>query len=98
MPANRIHPKKPAQICVPFVAGPTWRRPGRNEPVTIARLERALAVISYCILRDGDVYAPYFHRLEREIAAMRASEDTVSRARRYLEAHAGRLPAEPPTC
>jgi hypothetical protein len=62
--------------------------PRRNEPVTIARLEAALALVSYMILRDGDVYAPYFNRIEREIASLRANEDTISRAKRYLEAHA----------
>ena len=56
-----------------------------DEPVTLERLERALAAISYAILLDGSVYAPYLERLEREIAAMRASEDAVSRARQYLE-------------
>jgi hypothetical protein len=53
--------------------------------VTLERLERALAAISYAILLDGPIYAPYLERLEREIAAMRAEEDAVSRARQYLE-------------
>jgi hypothetical protein len=56
-----------------------------NEPVTLERLELALATISYAILLDGPVYAPVLERLEREIAAMRANEDVVSRARQYLE-------------
>ncbi|WP_072825072.1 hypothetical protein [Bradyrhizobium erythrophlei] len=55
------------------------------DEVTIERLERALLAISYAIQLDGSVYAPVLERLEREIAAMRAKEDTVSRARHYLE-------------
>jgi hypothetical protein len=61
------------------------RRKTRDEPVTLERLEWALAAISYAILLDGPVYAPVLDRLEREIAALRASEDVVSRAQQYLE-------------
>jgi hypothetical protein len=57
----------------------------RNEEVTVERLERALAVISYAILQDGPVYAPVLERLEREIAARRSRADAVSRAQRYLD-------------
>jgi hypothetical protein len=56
-----------------------------HQEVTLDRLEHALAAISYAILLDGPVYAPVLDRLEREIAAMRASEDAVSRARKYLK-------------
>jgi hypothetical protein len=59
--------------------------PQHCEDVTLVRLERALAAISYAILLDGPIYAPFMERLEREIAAMRAKEDAVSRARQYLE-------------
>jgi hypothetical protein len=55
-----------------------------NEPVTLVRLERALAAISYAILLDGPVYAPIMERLEREIAAWHAKDDIVSRARQHL--------------
>jgi hypothetical protein len=61
------------------------KRPHHSEDVTLERLEQALAAISYAILLDGPIYAPYLERLEREIAAMRAKEDAVSRARQYLE-------------
>ena len=57
----------------------------RDDEVTLERLERALAAISYAIVLDGPVYAPVLDRLEREIAAMRANEDVVSRARQHLE-------------
>lgn len=53
---------------------------------TLERLERALAAVAYAITLDGPVYAPVLERLEREIAALRAGEDTVSRARRYVGA------------
>jgi hypothetical protein len=53
--------------------------------VTLVRLERALAAISHAIMLDGPIYAPILERLEREIAALRADEDTVARARQYVE-------------
>jgi hypothetical protein len=53
--------------------------------VTLVRLERALAAISYAIVLDGPIYAPILERLEREITALRADEDTVARARQYVE-------------
>jgi hypothetical protein len=61
------------------------RADGPRDEITVERLERALAAISYAILLDGPIYAPVLDRLEREIAAARASEDVVSRARQYLE-------------
>jgi hypothetical protein len=60
------------------------KRNHHHEDGTLERLERALAAISYAILLDGPVYAPYLERLEREIATLRASEDVVSRAQQYL--------------
>jgi hypothetical protein len=56
-----------------------------SEPVTIERLERGLALLAYCIELDGPVMVPMFERLERELAAMRQTQDTVGRARRLLE-------------
>ncbi|MET4296500.1 hypothetical protein ABIB06_007417 [Bradyrhizobium sp. LB8.2] len=35
--------------------------------------------------RDGPVYAPDFERLEREIAARRAADDVMARAKRSLD-------------
>jgi hypothetical protein len=61
------------------------RQKHNHQEVTLERLEHALAAISYAILLDGPVYGPVLDRLEREIAAMRASEDAVSRARKYLK-------------
>jgi hypothetical protein len=56
----------------------------RDEPVTIERLERALAVCAHLVVRDGPVVVPIFERLERELAAMRSNEATVVRAKALL--------------
>jgi hypothetical protein len=56
-----------------------------SEAVTVERLERGLAVLAYLISRDGPVCAPLYEKLERELEALRNSEDTVSRAKRLLE-------------
>jgi hypothetical protein len=56
-----------------------------DQPVTLERLVRARAVIAYAMTVDGAIYAPVFERLEREIAAMRAADDVMARARRCLE-------------
>jgi len=56
-----------------------------SQPITLERLERALAMISYAIVQDGPVYAPVLERLEREIAAHHARDGVVARARRNLE-------------
>jgi hypothetical protein len=64
------------------------KRNRKNEAITAARLEAALAIVARAIVLDGPVYAPIFERLEREIAALRAEDDVVARAQRYLEAYA----------
>jgi hypothetical protein len=67
--------------------------------VTIERLERGLAICAYCVVRDGPVVVPLFERLERELAAMRQTHDTVERAKRLLESYRGmteRRAIEPP--
>ncbi|WP_271575136.1 hypothetical protein [Bradyrhizobium sp. CCBAU 11361] len=61
-----------------------------SEPVTIERLERALALCAHLIERDGPVVVPLFERLERELAMMRRTEDTVERAKRLLESYSSR--------
>ena len=55
--------------------------------VTEERLERGVAMAAWIVARHGPVYAPIFERLERELAELRAREDPVARARRYLAAH-----------
>jgi hypothetical protein len=61
------------------------RSPPNNE-ITLERLERALAIVSFMILRDGPIYTRVMTRLEAEITALRAKDDVMSRARRNLEA------------
>jgi hypothetical protein len=58
----------------------------KNHLITVERLEAALAIVARAIIADGAVYAPIFDRLEQEIAALRANDDAVSRAHRYLAA------------
>ena len=58
--------------------------------VTIERMERALALCAYLVVLDGPVAIPWFERVERELAAKRAEQDTVERAKRLLESY-GRM-------
>ena len=53
--------------------------------VTVERLEWALAVCAYLVELDGPKVVPLFERLERELAAMRQTENAMGRARRLLE-------------
>lgn len=64
------------------------RRPD-PEPVTPARIERALALCAYLVARDeeGLKLVPIMDRLEAELARARAEEDPVFRARRLLHAY-----------
>ena len=57
----------------------------QHELVTLDRLLRARAAVAYAMTLDGAGYAPVFERLEREIAAMRAADDVMARARRCLQ-------------
>jgi hypothetical protein len=56
-----------------------------SEEITIARLERGLAVLAYIMSRDGPAVAPLFDRLERELEALRRQQYAVARAKRLLE-------------
>ena len=49
----------------------------------VERLERALVLAAYIVLRHRPVYAPYIDRLERELEAARHNEPT-ERAKRIL--------------
>ena len=66
-----------------------------HESVTLERLLQARAAIAYAMALDGSIYAPVFERLEREIAAMRAADDVMARARRCLEDYAASATAVP---
>jgi hypothetical protein len=60
-----------------------------HQPVTIERLERALAVVAYMMERDGPVLVPIFEKLERELAKMKSDQDAIGRARQLLESYGG---------
>jgi hypothetical protein len=47
------------------------------------RIERALVLAAYIVVRHGPQYAPYVERLEKELEAARR-DDPVSRAQRIL--------------
>jgi hypothetical protein len=57
-----------------------------TEYVSLERLERALAVVAYIVLRHGAVYAPILERLEREVEVARR-DDPMIRAKRILEGY-----------
>lgn len=65
-----------------------------SEPVTVERLERAVALCAYLVELDGLKRVPLFERLERELAAMRQTVDAVERAKRLLETYNGRYPRQ----
>jgi hypothetical protein len=56
--------------------------------VSLERLERAMVLSAHIVVRYGPRYAPYFERLEREVAVARAAaadaNGAAERARRLL--------------
>jgi len=58
-----------------------------HQPVTIERLERALAVAAYLVTRHGVKAVPIFEKLERELARMKSDQDAIGRAKQLLEAN-----------
>ena len=56
--------------------------------MTLEQLLQEQAAVAYCMAMDGPVYAPVLERYEREIAALLARDDAMSRARRILEGQA----------
>lgn len=64
-----------------------------HEPVTIERLERALAFCAQLVVRDGPILVPLFESLERDLAAMRAEQDAIVRAKRLLDSYKDRMPS-----
>ena len=55
------------------------------DPI-IGRLEHALVLAAYIVLRHGSVYAPYVDRLEKELDAARRNDPT-ERAKSILETY-----------
>ncbi|MET4035476.1 hypothetical protein ABIB94_001803 [Bradyrhizobium sp. JR7.2] len=65
-----------------------------DEPITIDLLDRCLDRLAYEMRRapqGGEVYLPHFERLESDLAAAKAKEDMLERARvraaRYMWEH-----------
>jgi hypothetical protein len=71
----------------PHLTKPRPAQQSETEPLTVERLERALAFMAYLVVLHGPVLAPLFEKLEREFEAMRTSQDTVGRAQRLLESY-----------
>jgi hypothetical protein len=61
--------------------------PKDHSDTMIKRLERALVLAAYIVLRHGPIYAPYIDRLERELEAARQNDPT-ERAKRILATYA----------
>jgi len=68
---------------------------GPPSPTLVERIERALVLLAYFVELDGDVHLPMYEQFERELADLKAKEDTKARARRRLLAYsdAGALKA-----
>jgi hypothetical protein len=64
-----------------------------REPVTIERLERVLLAMAYIVTVHGAVFVPLFEQFERELAVMKADQDTVGRAKKLLKSY--KLPSQP---
>jgi hypothetical protein len=64
-----------------------------HEPVTIERLERALLFCARLVEADGPILIPLFESLERDLAAMRAEQDAVGRAKRLMDSYKDRMPS-----
>jgi hypothetical protein len=63
--------------------GQTAQRRSRiEEPITVARVERALMVAAYVVVVHGAKYTPLFRRLEKELAELRqhSASNPVERA------------------
>ncbi|KRQ03495.1 hypothetical protein AOQ71_32865 [Bradyrhizobium manausense] len=59
-------------------------RHGNGDPITVATLEWCLDRLAYAMHRapqGGEVYLPIFERLESDLAALRAKEAMLERAR-----------------
>jgi hypothetical protein len=58
-----------------------------RAPLTLTeRIERALVLAAYIVVRHGPVYAPLLERLEKELEAARRNDPT-ERAKRILKAY-----------
>ena len=58
-----------------------------EEPMTVARVERAVVFAAYVVEKYGDQYAPILDALIADLEAMRRQDTPRERARRILAAH-----------
>jgi hypothetical protein len=72
-------------------SSPPWKD---GDPITVAKLEWCLDRLAYAMHRapqGGEVYLPIFERLESELAAAKAKEAMLERARvraaRFMQEH-----------
>ncbi|MGX0962732.1 hypothetical protein AB7M63_003181 [Bradyrhizobium japonicum] len=72
-------------------SSPPWKD---GDPITVATLEWCLDRLAYAMHRapqGGEVYLPIYERLESELAALKAKEDMMERARvraaRFMQEH-----------
>lgn len=52
--------------------------------MSLAEMEKFLAVAAYLVVRHGEAYTPTFERLEKEVEAARHRVDQRTRAQRVL--------------
>lgn len=84
---NRGRPRSRISSGKSVIGRPAKRQPTAPEVTTsstIERLERALVLVAYIVVRHGPIYAPYIARLERELETARQNDPT-ERAKRILE-------------
>jgi hypothetical protein len=58
----------------------TTARNRLDEPVTLDRLERGLALLAHLVTLDGEVLLPLFEKLERDLEILRGKQDAANRA------------------
>jgi len=66
-------------------AGSTFHAVPNDSLIT--RIEHALVLLAYFIELDGDVHVPMYEKFEAELQELKKTEDTRSRARRFLMAY-----------
>jgi hypothetical protein len=98
---SRRH-RAPTEVSTLRSAGAAGRKtfaPRAVPPPLIERIERALMLAAYVVVRHGPVYAPLLERLEKELQTARRNDPT-ERAKRILKDH-GDSPMRrgaPPRC
>lgn len=83
-------PNTDDHLPVPHLNAPSGKSAsfGVEGQCTIARIERALAVLAYLIELDGDVHLKMYERLEEDLEDLTRGEAVKDRARRRLRAYA----------